>query len=74
MQQLTIVNHDDNDDGSYKIIFILLNTILMKNINHNDEDSIIDYNIIFNGFCFRVSKQVVESLILSVIYGDTDIN
>jgi hypothetical protein len=46
MQQLTIVNHDDDDDGSYKIICILLNTILMKNTNHDNEDSIIEYNII----------------------------
>jgi hypothetical protein len=30
----------------------------MKNINHNEEDSIIDYNIIFNDFCFRVSKHL----------------
>ncbi len=44
MQQLTVVNHND-DDGSYKIICILLNTMLMKNINHDDEDS-IGYNII----------------------------
>ncbi len=61
MQQLTKVNHDDDDDNdddnSYKIKCILLNTILMKNSNHDDEDS-IGYNIILVLYPYRLDVNV----------------
>ena len=44
MQQLTKVNNDDGDNSDYYIMSILLNTILKKNINHNNDGS--DHKIV----------------------------